>query len=489
MYAGYVDGRLLFAAGMPRYEIVDGTISEAVGSASSATIKLPPSNVMRDVPVKRASVISIRKDGAEVFRGSVVDTTTDLRGMRTYSIDSAMMWLADICKPPHTINGMALSTYLGALVTQYNAGCLAGKQIKLGKVGVSLPSITMSASEYKSMLDLAKEAASVSGGELRIRYADGAVYLDCLASYDHRCSQTVELRKNLLGLTDEIDGADLVTRVYPVGKDGLTIEDVNGGQVYLVNAAAEAIYGRIDGTLRADTDDASALKATAASYLAQHSGLSRGIQVTAADLSAQDIMIEAFAIGDSVRVVSPPRGIDTIMQVSKLDTSLVGSKSSMTIGWGKKSLTGSVSSSGGRSTSTSSGGSSGADTIIDHGTTGKWVWRKWASGIAEMWATFDTYTLAMTAQTWGALYTASWMGLAANKAARRYPFAFVENPVVSATPTVTSGNIWLATNTENDIGTRLTHAPAYQCVRANDAIVKAPQISYYVVGRYKEVTA
>lgn len=485
MYAGYVDGRLLFAAGMPGYEIVDGTISEAVGSASSATIKLPPSNIMRDVPIKRASVISIRKDGAEVFRGSVVDTTTDLRGMRTYSIDSAMMWLADICKPPHTINAMAVSTYLGALVTQYNAGCLAGKQVKLGEVGASLPSITLAASEYKSMLDLAKEAASISGGELRIRYADGSVYLDCLASYDHRCAQTVELRKNLLGLTDEIDGADLITRVYPVGKDGLTIEDVNGGQVYLVNAAAEGIYGRIDGTLRADTDDASALKATAASYLAQHSGLSRGIQVTAADLSAQNIMIESFAIGDSVRVVSPPHGIDTIMQVSKLDTSLVGSKSSMTIGWGKKSLTGSVSSSGIRSTSTSSGGSSSADTIIDQGTTGKWTWRKWASGIAEMWALFDIGELAMTSQTWGALYTASWMGLAANKAARAYPFAFVANPAVSATPTVGSGNIWLATNTENDIGTRLTHAPAYQCVRASDAVVNAPQVSYYVVGRYK----
>ena len=474
MYAGYVDGRLLFAAGMPGYEIVDGTISEAVGSASAATIKLPPSNVMRDVPIKRASVISIRKDGAEVFRGSVIDTTTDLRGMRTYSIDSAMMWLADICKPPHTINAMAVSTYLGALVTQYNAGCLAGKQIKLGEVGASLPSITLAASEYKSMLDLAKEAASVSGGELRIRYADGAVYLDCLESYDHRCSQ--------------IDGADLVTRGYPVGKDGLTIEDINGGQVYLVNAAAEGIYGRIDGTLRADTDDASVLKATAASYLAQHSGLSRGIQVTAAALSAQDIMIESFAIGDSVRVVSPPHGIDTIMQVSKLDTSLVGSKSSMTIGWGKKSLTGSVSSSGGRSTSTSPGGSSGADTIIDQGTTGKWTWRKWASGIAEMWANFDTSSLTMTTQTWGPLYTASWMGLEVNKKAREYPFAFAENPVVSATPTVASGNIWLATNTENDLGTRLTHAPAYQCVRASDATVNSPQISYYVVGRYKEAT-
>ena len=135
---------------------------------------------------------------------------------------------------------------------------------------------------------------------------------------------------------------------------------------------------------------------------------------------------------------------------------------------------------------TPAGGSDkNVDYVTEQGTTGKWTWRKWASGIAEMWATFGTDKLAMETQTWGALYTASWMGLAANKEAREYPFAFVENPVVSATPTVWSGNVWLATNTENDTGTRLTHAPAYQCVRASDATVNSPQISYYVVGKYK----
>lgn len=127
----------------------------------------------------------------------------------------------------------------------------------------------------------------------------------------------------------------------------------------------------------------------------------------------------------------------------------------------------------------------GVDYIVEQGLTGKWMWRKWVSGVAEMWATFDTFSLTMTSQTWGSLYTASWMGLEVNKKAREYPFAFIENPIVSATPTVGSGNIWLATNTENDIGTRLTHAPAYQCVRGSDAIVDSPQISYYVVGRYK----
>lgn len=127
----------------------------------------------------------------------------------------------------------------------------------------------------------------------------------------------------------------------------------------------------------------------------------------------------------------------------------------------------------------------GVDYIVEQGLTGKWMWRKWVSGVAEMWANFESDSLSMTTQTWGPLYTASWMGLAENKAARQYPFPFIENPVVSAMPTVGSGNIWIATNTENDIGTRLTHAPAYQCVRGSDVIVNSPQISYYVVGRYK----
>lgn len=126
-----------------------------------------------------------------------------------------------------------------------------------------------------------------------------------------------------------------------------------------------------------------------------------------------------------------------------------------------------------------------ADRVIGQGKTGAWTWRKWASGIAEMWATFGTDELAMTSQTWGALYTASWMGLAANKAAREYPFAFADQPVVTATPIAGGANFWCATNTENDTGTSLTHAPAYQCVRASDATLKNPRISYYVVGRYK----
>lgn len=127
----------------------------------------------------------------------------------------------------------------------------------------------------------------------------------------------------------------------------------------------------------------------------------------------------------------------------------------------------------------------GADYIAEQGTTGVWTWRKWASGVAEMWAVFGAESLEMTTQTWGTLYTASWMGVAINKSARQYPFAFVDQPAVTVTPIADGANFWCATNTENDTGTSLTHAPAYQCVRASEATLQNPRISYYVVGKYK----
>lgn len=484
MYAGYVNGNLLFACGMPGYEIVDGTISEAVGSASSAEIKLPPSNSMRDAPTKRSSVISIHKDGTEVFRGCVVSTSAGLRGVRTYNLDGAMMWLADICKPPHTITSMEVSAYLGALVGQYNAGCLEHKQIKMGMVDVSLPAITFKVDTYMSMLDLAMKAASASGGILRIRYSGGDVYLDCIKAYDHRCSQTVELRRNLLDLTDQIDGTDLITRVYPVGKDGLTISYVNGGQAYLVNSEAERVYGRIDGTLQVDTDDAYVMKATAASYLAQHCGLSRGIQVSAADLSGADITMETYRIGDSVRVVSPPHGIDTIMTVSELKTSLVGAKGTMTLGWAGMTLTGAVALGVSRSASgTPVSGEVGTDNVIAQGTTGKWMWRKWASGIAEMWATFDTDKLTI-GEAWGSIYFGTWMRLAVNVSARQYPFSFTEEPTVTASYMGGSGDAWLI-SLFSAADNLKTSAPAYALARPNQGTINAPRIAYYVIGKYK----
>lgn len=190
----------------------------------------------------------------------------------------------------------------------------------------------------------------------------------------------------------------------------------------------------------------------------------------------------AFDVGDVVGAVDTITGISVAVPITKKIVSIRNDYMSVSY----ETATGKA----GTSSSGQIGGSGvalgGTDYIIEQGDTGKWRWRKWSSGVAEMWAVFGTDELAMTAQTWGALYTASWMGLAANKSARQYPFPFMAQPVVTATPIAVGGaNFWIATNTENNVGASLTHAPAYQLVRASDATVRNPQISYYVVGKYK----
>ena len=125
----------------------------------------------------------------------------------------------------------------------------------------------------------------------------------------------------------------------------------------------------------------------------------------------------------------------------------------------------------------------GADYITEQGTTGVWTWRKWASGIAEMWAVFGAETLAID-EAWGSLYFGTWMRSDVNVSAREYPFVFVDTPTINATYMGGGSDAWLISifSASDD---PLTRAPAYALARPNTATIIAPRISYYVVGKYK----
>ena len=126
----------------------------------------------------------------------------------------------------------------------------------------------------------------------------------------------------------------------------------------------------------------------------------------------------------------------------------------------------------------------GTDYIAEHGTTGVWTWRKWASGIAELWGVFSADSLAVT-NAWGSVYYGTWMHLTVNKNGREYPFIFTDTPVVIATPYSPSTDFWLLTDSANNVGTPQTHAPAYACVLPASGTITGPQIHYHVIGKYK----
>lgn len=130
--------------------------------------------------------------------------------------------------------------------------------------------------------------------------------------------------------------------------------------------------------------------------------------------------------------------------------------------------------------------------IMESNTVNGWYYEKWSNGRLICSRILSTSSL-QTSTTWGNVFSGSWMNTATNKSGRRYPIAFIEEPIVMATPIVSSGNFWIATNQENDSGTdgdgytmsHLTHAPAYQCVRGSSATITNPKIAIRAEGRWQ----
>lgn len=100
-----------------------------------------------------------------------------------------------------------------------------------------------------------------------------------------------------------------------------------------------------------------------------------------------------------------------------------------------------------------------------------------------MWAVFGPDKLTVD-EAWGVLYFGSWMRSDANVAARKYPFAFVEDPAVNATYMGGNADAWLISlfNANDNLK---TSAPAYALARPNQGTILNPRVGYYVVGRYK----
>ena len=125
----------------------------------------------------------------------------------------------------------------------------------------------------------------------------------------------------------------------------------------------------------------------------------------------------------------------------------------------------------------------GADYVVEQGSNDFWTWRKWASGIAELWAVSGIDQIAITS-AWGSMYYGTWMELAQNVEARKYPFALVAAPMVSASYSGGDKDAWLI-STFKASDDPLANAPAYALARPTTATILNPRVSYYVVGRYK----
>lgn len=372
MFVGYVDNQLLFATSQPKgKEIVSGTLTDEINVVSALEFTLPPSNDMAGQITPHASIIRLESDGEEIFRGAASSVSKNFREDTVVSCDGMIALMVDVIKEPFTASSYGIEGYVAAIVKNYNDGVTADRTIKVGQVaGFEGQTFSVSHStECKNIFELLKELRSEKGGYIWASYIGGDVCINYTSTIGRRNSQQIAFGSNLVNIEGQLEVGTLVTRVWPLGKEGLTIASVNDGKAYLQNTDVELRYGRVDKTIQVDSDDPSVVKSHGQAYLTRYAVMNNTIALTAIDLHNLDKTISSFEVGDAVRVLSPPHGIDAEMVVNSISTDLIKlSNSRITLGAKKGSITSVISSgvgSGGSGGSTGGGGGSGASIIVD----------------------------------------------------------------------------------------------------------------------------
>ena len=124
---------------------------------------------------------------------------------------------------------------------------------------------------------------------------------------------------NLKSLNLTIDSYDYVTRLVPIGKDGLTIEEVNDGKEYVENYQYTS---KIRTAIWEDTnyEDAETLKEDAEGKLEDLSKPKRSYSVQIRDLARSSPGYSAFAfgLGDTISIVDEPLGVKEKQRIVKM---------------------------------------------------------------------------------------------------------------------------------------------------------------------------
>lgn len=323
MYSVYLDGEIMLQSGSDKIPIIDGNMRHKLSSTAEWDISVLPTNPRYGDIMLRKSIVEVKQDGVSVWRGCVIEQTKNFLNTKILTLANELSFLQDTRHDPFTFDGTPQRLLLGIL-NGHNERCDENKKLALGTVfGLKLNQYNVKYETFETHFDILKDARDVVGGYLIPRRVDGTTYIDWLGTLP--CSgQWVEFGKNLIDLEDVLDTSDAITCLYPVGKDGLTISAVNGGQTWIQNSARVMMYGKIFGVENfSDIEDAAELLAAGKEALNSAPVEGRSIKLSAVDLHTLGLDENAIKVGMSVHVYSRPHGLDAVMPVTEKEQSLV----------------------------------------------------------------------------------------------------------------------------------------------------------------------
>lgn len=350
MFKAYCNNQIFFNAGISddALTLAEAKLDLEVGKAGSFTFKIYPTNIGYNYFQKFKSYVSLYREDRLIFSGRVLEEKKGFSNEKTIICEGLLAMLNDSIIRPFSFQG-TITEFLTMLINNHNSQVSEDKQFTLGTVTVTDPNnyIARSREGYNSTMALFDDTVSTLGGYFVVRPENGALYIDYLEDFTAESGQEVNFGENLLDITKESSGTELITALIPLGaeseetqEDGtvirrkLTIESVNDGNDYLTNTEAIEKYGFILGTHEwNDVTRPENLKTKGEAYLAQAVMEKTTINISAVDMAKAGADIDSFLAGEYVNIKSSVHSIDAKMLIKKQSLNLLNpSQNKLTVG-------------------------------------------------------------------------------------------------------------------------------------------------------------
>lgn len=351
MYTVWIDDLCIYSPVITDldYKIINPVLTEELNKTGTFEFTLPKENRGYDQIQKMNSLVTIKEDGVDIWWGRVTDDEKDYKNNRKIHCEGILGYLLDSIVRPYDHQD-DLPVLFRKFIDDHNARVgPRKKQFVIRYCDVTDPNnyVHYSSTQYPATLDeINEKLIKTHGGYLKAIRENGVNYLDYTVnpwSFDINmiCPQTIEFGKNLIDFKKVVDATGVITVLIPLGKDGLTIKTVNNGKDYLENTTAISIFGRIEKIQKwDDVTVASNLKSKGQAFLNEHSEMTSNISIKAVDLHLVEEGTEKIKLGQLVKCVSVPHGIDEFFPCSKIVTHLDdASKDEFTLGVVLKGMT------------------------------------------------------------------------------------------------------------------------------------------------------
>lgn len=365
---------LLYRPNDPQALVLSPKLTREVSKGGSLVFTMTRDHAQYDMLQKLSTVVQVRRDGKEIWRGRVLKHEADFYNRRVVYCEGALSYFNDSSITPFNYKG-TLRQFLQRLIDAHNDQVKSKmKCFQLGTVTAALGNLVVQfgdadqygvGEDYGKVWDiLDKLVLKVFGGYFYCGF-DAATgynvlnYCDQAVEAKRQTAQKIEYGRNLLNLSETTDATDLYTRIYPIGNkhtvdtskwyyklmwwrdpskdkheerwgimeaDAATVAQYlpasgysyNLEEGWIQNDTAVQKFGIITRIVELDTDSANDTFAAGVQALQQNYAMKTSYVIRAVDLVDAGYDTDRLDFSMYSHIISKPHSVDAVMLCTKL---------------------------------------------------------------------------------------------------------------------------------------------------------------------------